>query len=84
MTASLALMGLDGQPILTLAAWPLLLGIFLILPGTVAAGAQAVRGLARRKGRGLSGMNQTETGRRRDAAVSPMSPVARRHRAAFF
>ena len=84
MSTSLALMGLDGEPILTLAAWPLLLGMFLILPGTAAAVAQAVRGLARRQSRRLSGTHRPESGRRRDAAVSPMSPMARPHRAAFF
>ena len=48
MPASLALMSIDGQPMLTLAAWSFLLGLLPILPGSAAAMARAFWAVARR------------------------------------
>lgn len=55
MPAPIASIGLDAGPMLTLAAWPLLLGLTLILPACATALADAVRAVWRRGVRRASG-----------------------------
>ena len=84
MPASLALISLEGPPMLTLAAWSLLLGLILILPGSAAAVAHAMWDLARRPRRAPSRADGPGAAHRANPGGVAMSPPARRHRPAFF
>jgi hypothetical protein len=48
MPASFDLMGVSDQPLIVLIVWSSLLGLILILPGSMAAAAGALRALGRR------------------------------------